>query len=154
MRRDLSSKINMIFERFESLRLRQHPICVRPGHTGNILYLRRGRQPRAERVVERLQGFLLQVEVSKITVHEACEPNAVVDFFAAARLSGRDQCPDTLFALGWRSGQVAAVTVDRMTIGPRDSVVCQPGDQLGHHHSGSWMNIVKKNKTAAPKQHQ
>jgi hypothetical protein len=27
-----------------------------------------------------LQGFLLQVEISKIIVHEADEPNALVDF--------------------------------------------------------------------------
>jgi hypothetical protein len=27
-----------------------------------------------------LQGFLLQVEISKIAVHEADEPNALVDF--------------------------------------------------------------------------
>jgi len=31
-------------------------------------------------VVEGLQGFLLQVEGSKIIVHEACKPNAVIDF--------------------------------------------------------------------------
>jgi hypothetical protein len=36
-----------------------------------------------ERVIEGLQGFLLQVEVSKIIVHEAGEPNAVVDFLDA-----------------------------------------------------------------------
>jgi hypothetical protein len=35
--------------------------------------------PRAERVVEGLQGFLFQVEVSKITMHEA----AVVLMWAA-----------------------------------------------------------------------
>ena len=32
-------------------------------------------------VVERLQGFLLQVEVSEIVVHEADKPNALVDLF-------------------------------------------------------------------------
>ena len=39
---------------------------VRPGHIGNELNLKHGLQPRAERVVEGLQGFLLQVEVSKV----------------------------------------------------------------------------------------
>ena len=36
-------------------------------------------QPRAERVVEGLQGFLLQVEISEIIVHEADEPNALAN---------------------------------------------------------------------------
>jgi hypothetical protein len=39
-------------------------------------------------VVEGLQGFLLQVEVSQIIVHEADEPNAVVDFHDAEFLTG------------------------------------------------------------------
>jgi hypothetical protein len=33
-----------------------------------------------------LQGFLLQVEVSEIVLHEADEPNALVDFFDAESL--------------------------------------------------------------------
>jgi hypothetical protein len=37
-----------------------------------------------------LQGFLLQVEISQIIVHEACEPNAVVDFLDAELLAGQD----------------------------------------------------------------
>jgi hypothetical protein len=40
-------------------------------------------------VVEGLQGFLLQIEVSQIVVHEADEPNAVVDLFDAKLLSGQ-----------------------------------------------------------------
>jgi len=39
---------------------------------------------------------LLQIEVSKIIVHEACEPNAVVDFFDSEALAcehGRDVDP-------------------------------------------------------------
>jgi hypothetical protein len=35
-----------------------------------------------------LQGFLLQVEISEIIVHEADEPNAVVDFLDAELLAG------------------------------------------------------------------
>jgi hypothetical protein len=37
-----------------------------------------------------LQGFLLQVEVSKIIMHEADEPNAVIDFLDAEFLAGED----------------------------------------------------------------
>ena len=61
---------------------------VRPGDMGNGTYLRHGSQPRAERVVEGLQGFLLQVEVSKIIMHEADEPNAFVDLLDAEFLTG------------------------------------------------------------------
>ena len=43
---------------------------------------------RAEWVVEGLQGLLLQVEVSEIVMHEADEPNAVVDFLDAELLAG------------------------------------------------------------------
>jgi hypothetical protein len=34
---------------------------------------------RAERVVEGMQRSLLQVDIAEITVHEADEPNAVLD---------------------------------------------------------------------------
>jgi hypothetical protein len=33
--------------------------------------------------------FLLQVEVPEIIVHEACEPNAIVDFLNAEFLAGQ-----------------------------------------------------------------
>ena len=46
-----------------------------------------GDNPRAEGVVEGLQGFLFQIDVSEIVVHEADEPNAVVDFFDAEALA-------------------------------------------------------------------
>jgi hypothetical protein len=36
-----------------------------------------------------LQGFLFQVEVSKIIVHEAGEPNAVIDFLAGGSSARR-----------------------------------------------------------------
>jgi hypothetical protein len=39
------------------------------------------------RVVEGRQGFLLQVEISEIIMHEADEPNAVVDFLDAELLA-------------------------------------------------------------------
>ena len=37
----------------------------------------------AERVVEGLQGFLLQIDEAEIVAHEADEPNAIVDLFDA-----------------------------------------------------------------------
>jgi hypothetical protein len=43
---------------------------------------------RSERVVEGLQGFLLQVEVAEIIVHEAGEPNAFVDLLDSEPLTG------------------------------------------------------------------
>jgi hypothetical protein len=44
----------------------------------------------AEGIVEGLQGFLLQVEIAKIVVHEADEPNAVIDLLDAEPLTGQD----------------------------------------------------------------
>jgi hypothetical protein len=37
---------------------------------------------RAERVVEGLQRSLLQVDIAEIIVHEADEPNAVINFLS------------------------------------------------------------------------
>ena len=36
-----------------------------------------------------MQGFLLQIEISEIIVHEADEPNALVDFLDAQLLAGQ-----------------------------------------------------------------
>ena len=47
-------------------------VGVRPGHMGNRPYLRHGRQPRAERVVERFQGLLLQGRCSLTPI--GCDP--------------------------------------------------------------------------------
>ena len=44
---------------------------------------------RAEWVVEGLQGLLLEVEVSEIVVHEADEPNAVIDLFDSKLLTSQ-----------------------------------------------------------------
>src|SRR5689334_11375972 len=63
---------------FESTQLYQVSL-VQPGHMGDRTYLRHGRQPRAEGVVEVLQGSLLQIDVSEIVANEAHDPNAVVD---------------------------------------------------------------------------
>ena len=56
---------------------------------GNTLYRRHRLQPRTERVVEGLQGSLLQIDVSQIIIHEADEPNALVDFFDAKALTSK-----------------------------------------------------------------
>ena len=61
---------------------------VHTGHMGNRLYRRHRLQPRAERVVEGLQGFLLQVDISQVVVHEGDEPDAVIDLLDAEALSG------------------------------------------------------------------
>jgi len=37
-----------------------------------------------------LQGFLLQVDVVQIVVHEAHDPNILVDFLDANALTGQD----------------------------------------------------------------
>jgi hypothetical protein len=59
---------------------------------GDGLYRRLGDTSRRT-VVEGRQGFLLQIDIAKIVVHEADEPEAVVaflDFQALAGQHGRD----------------------------------------------------------------
>jgi hypothetical protein len=38
-------------------------------------------------IAERLQGFLLQIDIAEIIIHKADEPDAIVDFFDAHRLT-------------------------------------------------------------------
>ena len=52
------------------------------------LFLGGAPQSGAERVVEWLQGPLLELDVAEIVVHEADEPNVVVDLLNAKRLTG------------------------------------------------------------------
>ena len=59
---------------------RSHPFFVRPGHIGHSMYRRDGLHFCSERVVDYLQGSLLEVNVSEVIVHEGDEPYAVVDF--------------------------------------------------------------------------
>ena len=62
---------------------------VRTGDMVNGPYLRHRQQPRAERVVEGLQSLLFQVEVAEIVMHEAYDPDAVVDLLDADTLTGQ-----------------------------------------------------------------
>jgi hypothetical protein len=57
-------------------------------------------------MTEGLQSFLLQVEVSEIVVHEACEPNAVIDLFDAEFLASEHA--EMLILLGCRQGRPQA----------------------------------------------
>jgi hypothetical protein len=59
---------------------RKAPLLVRTGDNGDNLG--------TERVVERLQGPLLELDVAEIVVHEADEPNVIVDLLNAKRLTG------------------------------------------------------------------
>jgi hypothetical protein len=52
------------------------------------LLIRTGDNLVAERVVEWLQGTLLELDVAEIVVHEADEPNVIVDLLNAKRLTG------------------------------------------------------------------
>jgi hypothetical protein len=47
-----------------------------------------GEQPCAEGVVEGLQGFLFEIDEAEIVVHEADDPNTVVDLLDAEALTG------------------------------------------------------------------
>ena len=58
-----------------------------------------GDNPRAERIVEGLQGLLLQVDIAQIIIHEADEPNALVDLLEAKRLTGKNHGDVDLLAM-------------------------------------------------------
>ena len=48
-----------------------------------------GNTPGTKRVIEGLQGPLLQIDVAEIIIHETNEPNAIVDFLDAEFLAGQ-----------------------------------------------------------------
>jgi hypothetical protein len=75
-----------------------------------------------------LQGFLLQVEVSEIIVHEAGEPNAVVDLLDAEFLAGqygRDVDPFAMQAEASTGGDKNLAIVER--------IVRQGSSRPAHH---------------------
>jgi hypothetical protein len=61
---------------------------VRPGDIGNTLYRRDRLHIRSERVVDGLQGSLLEVNVSEVIVHEGDEPDSVIDLLDSDPLTG------------------------------------------------------------------
>lgn len=63
-------------------------IPVRPGDIGNTLYRRDRLHIRSERVVDGLQGSLLEVNVSEVIVHEGDEPDSVIDLLDSDPLTG------------------------------------------------------------------
>jgi len=67
-----------------------------------------------------LQCFLLQVEVSKIIVHEADEPNAVVDFLDTELLAsqyGGDVDPLAIKVEASTGGDDDAAVMERIGLG-------------------------------------
>ena len=54
-----------------------------------------GQQPRAER--ERFQHSRIEIEVAKIIIQRADEPDIVVNFFDADRLAGKNRAEVDLF---------------------------------------------------------
>ena len=64
-----------------------------------------------------MQGFLLEVEVSEIIVHEADEPNALVDFLDSEFLAGqhgRDVDPFAMQAEATAGGDDDVAIVERI----------------------------------------
>ena len=64
-----------------------------------------------------MQGLLLQVEVAEIVVHEACEPNALVDLLDAGSLAsqhGGDADPLAMQAEASASGDENVAVVERI----------------------------------------
>ena len=73
-----------------------------------------------------MQGFLLQVEVSQIVVHEADEPNAVVDFLDTEFLAGqhrRDVDPLAMQAEPSASGDEYIAIMERIDQSHAEAVI-------------------------------
>ena len=75
-----------------------------------------------------LQGSLLQVDVAEIVVHEADDPNAVVDFLDAEFLTGEHGRDIDLFP----------VHADAAAGGDQDIAVVQGIFEFGQAVIGSW----------------
>jgi hypothetical protein len=75
-----------------------------------------------------LQGFLLQVEVAEIIVHEADEPNAVIDLL------------DAEFLAGQHDGDVDPLSMqaEASTGGDKNLAIVEWIDQLGQALVRAW----------------
>jgi hypothetical protein len=63
-------------------------VKVRPGHIGNTTYRKHRLHFWTKRVIERLQGSFLQINVAKIVIHKADQPNTLFDFLERLELYG------------------------------------------------------------------
>ena len=58
---------------------------------GDGLFRGHGQHRRPERILDRFQSARLVIEVSQVVLHEADEPNAVLDLLDADLLASEDQ---------------------------------------------------------------
>ena len=63
-----------------------------------------------------MQGLLLEIEISEIVVHEADEPNALVDFLDAKLLAGQHRGDIDPLAMQAEPVATMVTTVDAMVI--------------------------------------
>jgi hypothetical protein len=75
-----------------------------------------------------LQGLLLQVDVAKIVMHEAYDPDAVVDFLDADALAGQRV----------RDADLLAVHADATASGHQGIAIVQRVGQVGQANIRSW----------------
>ncbi len=80
------------------------------------------------RVVEGLQGFLLQIDETEIIAHEADEPNSVVDFLDSEPLASQDR----------RDVDSLPVHADAAAGGDEDVAVVQRVGELWQAVIGPW----------------
>jgi hypothetical protein len=83
----------------------------------DILYKTFRRHPLhfwAKRVVERLQSSFLQIDVAKIVIHKADQPNTFFDFFDTDRLTCEDRTEIDFFAV--QTDTPAAGDVDGLVV--------------------------------------
>ena len=94
---------------------------------------------RAERVVEGLQGLLLQVDETKIVAHEADDPNAFVDFFDSQALAGKDG----------RDVDAFSMHADAAACGDQEVAVVQGVCELGQAHVGAEEKACRARRGAS-----
>ena len=101
---------------------------VRPGHIGYRSFRTDRLHFWAKRVFERLQSFFLQIDVAKIVIHRADQPNTFFDFFEADSLTSEDRAEIDFFAV--KTDTSAASDVDGFVV-DKDSPVPVGRDRDG-----------------------
>ena len=87
---------------------------VRPGDIGDRSYRRHRLHFWAKRVFERLQSFFLQIDVAKIVIHKADQPNTFFDFFDTDSLASKDRAEIDFLAV--KTDTSAAGDVDGFVV--------------------------------------
>src|SRR6267143_5932199 len=100
---------------------------VRPGHIGYRSFRTHRLHFWAKRVFKRLQSFFLQIDVAKIVIHKADQPNTFFDFLDTDSLTSEDRTEINFFA----------VETDTPAVGDVDGLVVEGVIQFGQAAIGT-----------------